>query len=148
VPIATVASAKRSLLEQKEGPSSGRPCGIRGSHNGAHPEVTPSRVTHQRSADPALFRSQGVRSQRGVDPEIDSGVARGGWAASNSHTLPHRPRQTGLPGPTPFSSPSSPRLSERMQLRDSTGIILKPRARPQVRRSESTTTVRPIVEMV
>jgi hypothetical protein len=101
VPIATVASAKCSLLEQKEGPSSGRPRGVRGSHNGAHPEVTPSRVTLQRSAGPALLLTPNLESS--WIARIDFGVARGGWAASNSHALPKRPRQTGLPGPTPLS---------------------------------------------
>lgn len=81
--------------------SRGRPCGALGSRNGASPTVTPSRVTLQRSAGPALSSTiKHARSDSNA-AGFKFGVARGEWAASKSHTLPQGPRQTGLPGPTP-----------------------------------------------
>lgn len=84
--------------------SRGRPCGAHGSRTGAPPEVTPSRVTLQRSAGSALLTNPKDTQARSDSADVMIGVDRGEWAASNSQTFPQRPRQTGLPGPTPCTS--------------------------------------------
>ena len=98
--IPRIPTSDDALARQK-GPAIGRPRGAHGSRNGAPPNVTPSRVMLQQSVGPAPF-SPFVFAHRAFDSAaLEIGVARGEREASNSHTLPQRPRQTGLPGPTP-----------------------------------------------
>jgi hypothetical protein len=104
---ATERSRPTSLdtLPRQARVSGGRPCGAHGSRSGAPPTVTPSRVTLQRSAGPALLSILDSARARFEITDVKKGVDRGERAASNSQTLPQRPRQTGLPGPTPFRTP-------------------------------------------
>ena len=108
--------ASHDTSARQEGPAIGRPCGAHGSRSGAAPTVTPSRVTLQRSVGPAPS-SPFVVAHRTLDlTALEFGVARGEREASNSHTLPQRPRQTGLPGPTPTPFRTSDQWSSGMRV--------------------------------